>query len=99
MDTGLTEIINQCKANNHKAFEVVYKKFYRNLLGIALRYAGNRPEAEDILQESFIKIFHSIGSYKAEGSFEGWMKRIVQNTAINSYRSKIKKFDLYIDVF
>jgi RNA polymerase sigma factor (sigma-70 family) len=97
MQTELEGLIEQCKANNHKAFEVVYKKYYRVLFGIALRYAGNRTEAEDILQDSFIKIFNSVDSYKGRGSFEGWMKRIVQNTAINNYRSNLK-FELHIEV-
>ena len=97
MQTELEGIIEQCKANDHRAFEVVYKKYYRILFGIALRYAGNRTEAEDILQDSFIKIFHSVNSFKGKGSFEGWMKRIVQNTAINNYRSNLK-FELHIEV-
>jgi RNA polymerase sigma factor (sigma-70 family) len=97
MDLDLDRIIEQCKANDHKAFEIVYRKYYRVLLGIALRYSGSVQEAEDVLQDSFIKIFHSIGSYHRKGSFEGWIKRIVQNTAINSYKSKLK-FELYIDV-
>lgn len=96
MEKELDKIIDGCKANNHKAFELLYRKFYRALFGIALRYSKNTAEAEDILQDSFIKIFHSISSYNGKGSFEGWMKRIVQNTAINNYRSKIK-FDLYVD--
>jgi RNA polymerase sigma factor (sigma-70 family) len=97
MEIDLDRLVERCKANDHKAFEVLYKRYYRVLLGIALRYAGNLSEAEDVLQDSFIKVFHSIGSYSGKGSFEGWLKRIVQNTAINSYRSRIK-FDLYVDL-
>jgi RNA polymerase sigma factor (sigma-70 family) len=89
-------ILKGCKAGDHKAFEELYKTWYRVLLGVAMRYARNRQEAEDILQDAFIKVFHSIGSYRGEGSFEGWLKRVVRNTAINHYRSRIK-FDLYID--
>jgi RNA polymerase sigma factor (sigma-70 family) len=97
MDSELQKIIDKCKDNDHKAFEVVYKKFYRILLGVAMRYTANYAEAEDILQDSYIKIFHSIHSFAYKGSFEGWMKRIVQNTAINSCRSKLK-FELYIEL-
>jgi RNA polymerase sigma-70 factor (ECF subfamily) len=61
-------------------------KFY----GICLRYASGRAEADDILQEGFIKIFTSIRSYRSEGSFEGWMKRILVNTALNIIRSNEK---------
>ena len=98
MEIELDRIVDQCKSNNHKAFEIVYKKYYRILLGVALRYSGNMQEAEDVLQDSFIKIFNSIKSYNNKGSFEGWMKRVVQNTAINNYRDRVK-YDIYIDEF
>jgi RNA polymerase sigma factor (sigma-70 family) len=97
MSIELESIIDRCKANDHKAFEVIYKTYYRALLGVAMRYTGNLAEAEDVLQDSFIKVFHSIGSYQKKGSFEGWLKRIVQNTAINTYRNKLK-FEIYVDV-
>ena len=48
MEIELKRIIDQCKSNNHKAFEIVYKKYYRILLGVALRYSGNLQEAEDV---------------------------------------------------
>lgn len=96
-ELDLNKLVERCKANDHKAFEVLYKQYYRVLLGIAMRYTGSLHEAEDVLQDAFIKIFHSIGSYNASGSFEGWIRRIVQNTAINSYRRHLK-YDLYIDV-
>lgn len=79
------------------AFEQLYKTYYRVLLGIALRYSRGREEAEDILQDAFIKIFNNLDSFSGSGSFEGWMKRIVQNTAINHYRGTMK-FDLHITI-
>ena len=97
METELKKLIDRCKANDHKAFEVIYRNYYRSLLGVALRYSSHRAEAEDVLQDAYIKIFQSISSYRESGSFEGWMKRIVHNTAINNFRGKLK-FDLYIDV-
>lgn len=95
--TDLTELIKRCKAREPAGFERLYKTYYRTLYGIAMRYSKSSEEAEDILQDSFIKIFNSIQSYQGEGSFEGWLKRIVQHTAINSYRSRLK-FSLYVDV-
>ncbi len=95
--TELETIINDCKANKQSAFELLYKKYYRVLYGIALRYCRTTFEADDILQDSFIKIFKNIGSYKMDGSFEGWIKRIVQNTAINNYRSNLK-LNLNVDI-
>jgi RNA polymerase sigma factor (sigma-70 family) len=59
------------------------------MYGVCLRYAGNAEEAEDILQEGFIKVFNKIGSYRSEGSFEGWIRRIFVNTAIEHFRKKI----------
>ena len=61
---------------------------YGILFGICMRYADDRDEAEDILQTGFIKVFKGIENYKGDGSFEGWIKRIVVNTAIDNYRRK-----------
>lgn len=95
--TELDVIINDCKANKNSAFEFLYKKYYRVLYSIALRYSRTTFEAEDILQEAFIKIFKNIQSFNNEGSFEGWIKRILKNTAINHYKSNIK-FNLNSDL-
>jgi RNA polymerase sigma factor (sigma-70 family) len=58
------------------------------MYGVCLQYAGNEEEANDILQEGFIKIFENLSSYRFEGSFEGWMRRIMVNTALEKYREK-----------
>src|SRR5687768_10027280 len=58
------------------------------MFGVCLRYAGNTEEAEDILQEGFIKIFKKMNSYRGDGSFEGWIRRIFVNTAIEQFRKK-----------
>ena len=67
----------------------LYDRFAPKMYGVCLRYAGNAEEAEDILQEGFIKVFNKIGSFRSEGSFEGWIRRIFVNTAIEHYRKKI----------
>lgn len=59
------------------------------MYGICLRYATNAEEAEDILQEGFIKVFRKISSFRSEGSFEGWIRRIFVNTAIEQYRKRM----------
>lgn len=94
--TDTLELIKRCKALEPAGFELLYKTYYRVLYGIAMRYSKSTAEAEDILQDSFIKVFNNIQHYQGEGSFEGWLKRIVQNTAINNYRSQLK-FSLYVD--
>lgn len=67
----------------------LYNRYAPKMYGLCLRYASNSEEAEDILQEGFIKVFNKIGSFRKEGSFEGWMRRIFVNTAIEQFRKKI----------
>ena len=67
----------------------LYRRFAPKMYGVCLRYAGKTEEAEDILQEGFIKVFKKIGSFRSEGSFEGWIRRIFVNTAIEQFRKKI----------
>ena len=66
----------------------LYQRFAPKMYGVCLRYAGKAEEAEDILQEGFIKVFNKIGSFRSEGSFEGWIRRIFVNTAIEHFRKK-----------
>ena len=84
------KIIEACGKGSKKAFRELYRKYAPVLLGICTRYSRDINEAEDILQEGFIKIFNKIGSFRSEGSFEGWMKRIMINTAINHYHKNLK---------
>lgn len=66
----------------------LYQRFAPKMFGVCLRYAGNTEEAEDILQEGFIKVFKKVSSFRSEGSFEGWVRRIFVNTAIEHFRRK-----------
>ncbi len=91
------KIVKGCKERDERAFELLYKKYYRMLLGIAMRYSKDKMEAEDVLQDAFIRVFNSIDAFSEKGSFEGWLKRIVQNTAINNYRKNLKH-NLYVDL-
>ena len=68
--------------------EELYRRFSPRMYAVCLRYAINSEEAEDILQEGFIKIFKKLGSFRSEGSFEGWIRRIFVNTAIEHFRRK-----------
>lgn len=68
--------------------EELYRRFSPRMYAVCLRYAGNAEEAEDILQEGFIKVFKKLGSFRGEGSFEGWVRRIFVNTAIEHFRRK-----------
>jgi RNA polymerase sigma-70 factor (ECF subfamily) len=84
------KLIEACKQNKRKARNRLYNLYANQFLGICLRYTRNKTEAEDVLHDSFIKIFTKIDQYTGKGSFEGWMKRIVTNTAIQVIRDRIK---------
>jgi len=75
---------------------MLYNNYAPLFLGIAFRYSKSREDAEDILQESFVKILTRIDQYSETGSFEGWMKRILVNTAISHYRTS-QKHDYHRD--
>lgn len=81
-------IVNQCKKNNKKAQATLYDWLAPKLLGLCVRYMHYREEAEDVMQDSFVKIFTNIQSFKGEGSFEGWAKRIAANTALTALKKK-----------
>jgi RNA polymerase sigma factor (sigma-70 family) len=68
----------------------LFEKFSRLLLGVCTRYAASREEAEDILQEGFVKIFLNIKEFKGDGSLVAWMRRIMINTAITHYHKELK---------
>lgn len=83
-----TDLIEGCMQGNRKMQQALYDRFASKMYGVCLRYAGNTDEAQDILQEGFIKIFKKIGSFRSEGSFEGWVRRIFVNTSIEHFRKK-----------
>ena len=84
-----SDLIEGCIRGDRKMQHELYNRFASKMYGVCLRYAGNAEEAEDILQEGFIKVFNKIGSFRSEGSFEGWIRRIFVNTAIEHFRKKI----------
>ena len=76
-------ILEGCIAGKREAQYKLYKMFASSMLAVCFRYARNRVEAEDLLQEGFVKVFQKIASFRREGSFEGWMKKVMVNTALN----------------
>jgi RNA polymerase sigma-70 factor (ECF subfamily) len=83
---SLEKLIDQCKQGNRKAQAQLYRKYAPILFGICLKYSRNKTEAEDNLHDSFMTIYDKIDQYSGKGSFEGWMKRITVNTALQKYR-------------
>ena len=82
------QLLYQCLNNSRKAQNILYKKYSPKLFGTCLRYAKNNTDAEDILQEGFIKIFKYLKDFRNEGHFEGWMRKIMVTTALNFYKRK-----------
>lgn len=89
------EILKGCKKGKRQYQEILYRKYAKKMYGICLSYAGERDLAQDMLQDSFIKIFKNIKNYAATGSLEGWIRKIVSNTAIDHLR-KIQRANKYI---
>jgi len=85
-------IVEGCKTKNRSSQQKIYELLYSKMLPVCYRYARSTDEAKDILQDGFIKVFEKIEHYNAGGSFEGWVRRIIVNTAIDSYRKKKKEF-------
>ncbi|HEX8547620.1 MAG TPA: RNA polymerase sigma factor [Cytophagaceae bacterium] len=83
-------VVKGCLKKDPKSQQALYNQYADLFFGLACRYTRQEMEAEDVLQESFIKIFQNLGQYSGLGSFEGWMKRIVVTTAINYYHKNKK---------
>lgn len=80
------KLISGCLANNPALQKELYTHFSSKMYGVCLRYTKDRDEAADLLQEGFIKVFDNLHKFKKEGSFEGWIRRIMINTALSSFR-------------
>lgn len=85
----LKDIIAGCLKNKLKAQEQLYRKFSGQLFGVCLKYTSTKQEAQDQLHDGFLLILEKLSSYKFEGSFEGWAKRIVINNILQQYRKKV----------
>ncbi|HQF48413.1 MAG TPA: RNA polymerase sigma factor [Flavobacterium alvei] len=84
------QLIKGCIQQNSKAQEELYNRYKANLFGLSLKYCSNETEAEDNLHNAFIEIFTNIKNFNAKGTFEGWIKRITINKAIDSYKRTYK---------
>ena len=82
------ELIARLKKGEGKAQKFVYEKYAGIMLGICFRYLKNQMDAEEVMLNGLVKIFQHVGQFKSEGSFEGWMKRIVVNEALGHLRKK-----------
>jgi len=91
------QMLAGCLQNDAASQDALYSRFSPRMLGVCYRFAKNREDAEDMLQEGFIKVFSQIHQYRSEGALEGWIRRIMVHTCINALK-KNKKFSDCIDI-
>jgi len=87
------EIIDQCREGSQKAQFQLYKLYYKPMYSVCMRIINNETEAEDVMQESFLKAFSKIDTYKGEVSFGAWLKRIVINRSLDYLKKRKVKFE------
>jgi RNA polymerase sigma-70 factor (ECF subfamily) len=92
-----SNIIKGCLAGERASQKALYEHFAGKMLGVCMRYAKDRAEAEDMLQEGFLKVFQGMPKFKFEGSFEGWVRRIMVYNAINHYKHRSRQFQEDLD--
>lgn len=88
--TKIEQLISSCKKGKRDAQSTLYKLFAPKLFGVCLRYSRDETEAEDTLHEAFVNILSKIDQYTGKGSFEGWMRRIAVNIALEKYRKRYR---------
>lgn len=82
----LNKVIRGCQENLPEAQRELYDMFKTKMFGICMRYAGNYDDAQDVLQDGFIKVFEKIHQFGFKGAFEGWIRKVMVNTALERYR-------------
>ena len=83
------DLIKGCAKGDRASQKALYERYCRKMMAICLRYAKSGQEAEDILQEGFVKVFSNISKFRAESQLATWITRIMINTALNKQRSKV----------
>lgn len=91
----LNKIISRCKKGDRRAQNKIFQLYFGKMSSVCQRYVPDIDESQDIVQNGFIKVFDNIKKYKGNGSFEGWVRRIMTNTAIDHFR---KKKNIFISV-
>jgi RNA polymerase sigma factor (sigma-70 family) len=94
--SGFSEehVLSGCLKNDRKSQELLYRQFAKKMYAVCLSYAGERPLAQDMLQEAFLKVFKSLRFFNRDGSLEGWIRKIVVNTAIDFIRKRKREGNL-----
>lgn len=92
------ELIHGCKSGDRKVQNLLYRQYYGIFLKICMRYATDQQDAEQCMNDGFYKIFTRIEQYKHEGSFEGWMKKIMVNTCLDSLKGAANRKMVALDI-
>lgn len=87
-ETPLAQLLTKCRRGDNGAQRILFERYNARLFCLCLRYARDRPEAQDILQEAFLAIFRDLGQYKGDGAFEGWLRRVTVRAALQHLRRK-----------
>ncbi len=92
------EMLEGCRASDEHAQRCLFNRYSRVMTGVCMRYANRLEEAQDIVQDGFVKVFKKIDSFSGSGSLEGWIRRIMVNTALDYLRkTKAERFNVSID--
>ena len=95
--SALEQLIQGCINKDNRCQKKIYENFSPKMYGICLRYMNSREEAQDVLQDGFVKAFTKMSTYNFDGSFEGWLRRIIVNTALEQLRKNKNKFEERFD--
>ncbi len=87
-NANIEKLIKACIRGEKKYQKILYQSFYGKMLAVCMRYAADINEAQDILHDGYIKVFNKLKSFEYKGSFEGWIRRIIVNNAIDYVRNK-----------
>lgn len=97
-EQNLEKLIRQCLAGDRKAQYALYQAYAPAMLGLCLRYTRERNEAEDVLQEGFIRMFTALPTFKFAGSFAGWLRRIMVHTALRYLQKHRQQQSVLVDL-
>jgi RNA polymerase sigma-70 factor (ECF subfamily) len=91
-------LVSECVSGNEKAQRLLFDRYSGKMLGVSMRYINDKERAKDVLQDAFIKVFKNLKKFKNDGSLEGWIRRIVVNTALDQIRkNKKRQSDVELD--
>lgn len=91
------ELIRKCGRGERRAQNILYERLSPKMMAVCFRYSRSREDAEDTLMEGFVKLFENINQFKNEGSFEGWVRKIMVNTAITKFK-KANPFGVIVNI-